>query len=82
VAQRFHRSSLYIASQLRQEGRSIMEKYGLSEADYAPYGGAVPIRVRNVGVIGTITVSGLADHEDHRAVVEAIRRRLASSKSA
>jgi uncharacterized protein (UPF0303 family) len=76
VVQRFHMSSFYIASLLRQKKTSIEEKYGLSHADYAPAGGAVPIRVRAVGVVGTITVSGLADHEDHRMVTEAIRRHL------
>lgn len=78
VVQRFHMSSLYIASLLRQQGKSIEEKYGLPQADYAPSGGAVPIRVRAVGVVGAITVSGLADREDHRLVVEAIRRHLAA----
>jgi uncharacterized protein (UPF0303 family) len=78
VVQRFHRSSLYIASQLRLKGKSIEEQYGLPRADYAPSGGAVPIRVRGVGVVGAITVSGLADHEDHRMAAEAIRRFLAA----
>jgi uncharacterized protein (UPF0303 family) len=77
VVQLFHKSSLYIGSLLRQKGRSIEEEYGLPPADYAPFGGALPIRVRGVGVVGTITVSGMADHEDHRMVAEAIRRHLA-----
>jgi uncharacterized protein (UPF0303 family) len=79
VALRFHRSSLYIAALLREKGKTIEEKYGLPEADYAPYGGAVPIRVRGAGVIGTVTVSGLADHEDHRMAAGAIRRRITRS---
>jgi uncharacterized protein (UPF0303 family) len=77
VVQRFHRSSLYIGSLLLQKGVSIEEKYGLPQADYAPFGGALPIRVRGVGVVGTVTVSGLPDREDHRLVTEAIRRHLA-----
>jgi uncharacterized protein (UPF0303 family) len=77
VADHFFRSSLYIATQLRQKGKSIEEVYGLSSADYAPYGGAVPIRIHGVGVVGTITVSGLPDQEDHRMAVGAIRRFLA-----
>lgn len=78
VTLRFHRSSLYIGSLLRQKGKSIEEAYGLSQAAYAACGGALPIRIRAVGVVGTATVSGLADHEDHRMVVEALRRRLAT----
>jgi uncharacterized protein (UPF0303 family) len=79
VVQRFHRSSLYIGSLLSQKGKSIEEKYGLPQSDYAPSGGALPIRVREVGVVGAITVSGLPDREDHRLVAEAIRRHLAAS---
>ena len=77
VVQRFHRSSYYLATTLKQKGKSIEEVYGLSKADYAPSGGAVPIRIRGVGVVGTATVSGLRDDEDHGMVVEALRRHLA-----
>ncbi len=77
VVYRFHRSSFYIATTLKQKGKSIEEEYGLSKAEYAPSGGAVPIRIRAVGVVGTATVSGLRDHEDHRMVIEALRRHLA-----
>jgi len=76
VVQRFHKSSFYIANILKQKGKSIEEAYGLSQADYAPSGGAVPIRIRGVGVVGTATVSGLPDHEDHRMVAQALRRHL------
>jgi uncharacterized protein (UPF0303 family) len=76
VVGRFFRSSLYIATQLRRKGKSIEEVYGLPSVDYAPYGGAVPIFITGVGVVGTITVSGLPDQEDHQMVVDAIRRHL------
>ncbi|MDP3178602.1 MAG: heme-degrading domain-containing protein [Spirochaetaceae bacterium] len=78
VVQRFHRSSFYIANLLKQKGKTMEEAYGLATAEYAPFGGAAPIRVRGVGVVGTVTVSGLPDHEDHRMVAEALRRHLAS----
>lgn len=32
----------------------------VSEKDYATHGGAFPLKIKNVGVVGTITVSGLA----------------------
>lgn len=76
VVERFFRSSLFIATQLRKQGKTIEQVYGLSSDEYAPYGGAVPIRIRGVGVVGTVTVSGLPDHEDHRMVVDALRRHL------
>lgn len=76
VVQRFHRSSLWLAQRLREKGDSLEAKYGLSPAEYAAYGGAVALRVRGAGVVGAVTVSGLADHEDHRLAAEAIRNCL------
>ena len=40
-------------------------------------GGAFPIRVRGVGLVGTVTVSGLPQLEDHRLVVTTLERFLA-----
>ncbi|ACI51674.1 protein of unknown function DUF336 [Gluconacetobacter diazotrophicus PA1 5] len=72
VAARFHRSSYAVGLQLLQEGKTIAERFGLPEAEYAPFGGAFPLRVRGVGVVGTLCVSGLPQREDHRLVVEAL----------
>ena len=43
---------------------------------YAVSGGCVPIRVGGA-MVGTATVSGLPDHEDHALVIEAMRALLA-----
>lgn len=72
VAARFHRASYAIGLQLHLEGKTIVERFGLSEAEYAPFGGAFPLRVRGVGVVGTLCVSGLPQREDHRLAVEAL----------
>jgi uncharacterized protein (UPF0303 family) len=72
VVNRFHKSSLYVGTRLLQSGKSIEEKYLLSSLEYAPHGGAFPIRINNVGVVGTITVSGLPQKEDHALVVAVI----------
>ena len=75
VVARFFKSSLAIATELRIKGRTIEEVHGLPSAEYAASGGSVPVLVKGAGVIGTITVSGLPDVEDHEMVVAAIRRR-------
>ena len=77
---RFGHSSFYIGQLLRSKGKRIEEAYLLSESDYAPRGGCFPVIVRDTGVIGTITVSGLAQEEDHKLVVGAIRDYLAQEK--
>lgn len=42
----------------------------------AGHGGAFPITVRGVGVVGTVTVSGLPQADDHALAVEAVERML------
>jgi uncharacterized protein (UPF0303 family) len=46
---------------------------GLSEADHALSGGAVPVRVKGAGIVAVATVSGLPDTEDHAMVVRGLR---------
>ena len=53
------------------------EAYLIPEQDYGPHGGCFPIIVRNTGMVGTITVSGLSQEEDHKLVVQVIRDYLA-----
>jgi uncharacterized protein (UPF0303 family) len=76
VVLRFSKSSLAVATDLRIKGKTIEEVWGLPSAEYAPHGGSVPVLVKGAGMIGTITVSGLPDVEDHETVVAAVRRHL------
>jgi uncharacterized protein (UPF0303 family) len=70
---RFGHSSYYMGQLLKAKGRRIEEAYLISENDYAPHGGSFPVRVKGTGMVGTITVSGLPQEEDHKLVVDAIR---------
>lgn len=72
VVQRFLCSSYRMARQLALEGKDIGERYQLPAADYAGFGGSFPITVRGAGVIGSVTVSGLPDWQDHQIVVEGL----------
>ncbi|MBI9043457.1 MAG: heme-binding protein [Anaerolineaceae bacterium] len=44
----------------------------LSESEFAPRGGCFLIIVRGTAIVGTITVSGLTQEEDHKIVVNAL----------
>lgn len=68
----FQLPSLLVAARNKAKGEPL-DKHGLAGADYADSGGAVPIRVRGVGVVAVATVSGLPQVEDHKLVVRALR---------
>ena len=74
VVRRFGHSSLYMRA---AEGEAFAENYLLDPTVFAAHGGAFPIIVRDVGVVGTVTVSGLPQEEDHRLVVSVLREFLA-----
>ena len=65
------KASLIVRLRLEARGLTI-ERHGISLADYAASGGSVPIRVAGVGMVATVTVSGLPDVEDHALVAEGI----------
>lgn len=72
VVQRFHRSSYGFGLELQAKGTTLEERFGLSLADYAAHGGGFPLTVTGAGIIGSITVSGLPQRDDHNLVVRAI----------
>jgi len=76
VVRRFGHSSFYVGLLLGLEGTSIEEKFLVDPTLYAAHGGAFPVMVRHVGLVGTVTVSGLPQAEDHRLVVAVLREFL------
>ena len=76
---RFGHSSFYMGVSCRARGVTLAERYGVDPADYAEHGGAFPVRVRGVGLVGVVAVSGLPQEEDHRLVVETLERLIAGA---
>jgi len=76
VANHFGTSSWHTACRLRSEGLTMEEKHGLPISDYVGAGGAFPLIVEGEGQIGTITVSGLPDQEDHDLLTSVLRSYL------
>lgn len=77
---RFGHSSFYMGQLLKSKGKTIEQSYLIPESEYAPHGGCFPIIIKETGIVGTITVSGLPQEEDHKLVVEALRTYLAEEK--
>ena len=69
------KSSLRAAIELQSSGKTLADWF-LDEKDYAACGGGFPIRIEEVGVIGTVIVSGLPHFADHDLVVKSISRYL------
>lgn len=76
VVQRFGRSSWHVGTRYRSKGKSFEADSGLDTTDFAAHGGAFPLTIRGTGVIGTITVSGLPQQEDHALVTSVLRAYL------
>lgn len=72
----FQAASFLVGARNRAKGESLT-KHGLSEADHADHGGAVPLVVAEAGMVAVATVSGLPQAEDHALVVEGLRLLLA-----
>ena len=69
VVDRFGKASLHVGERARRDGTTFEEQMRLPPDEYAAHGGAFPITVRGVGVVGTVAVSGLPQLEDHALVV-------------
>ncbi|CAK9442174.1 uncharacterized protein LODBEIA_P59170 [Lodderomyces beijingensis] len=78
---RFGHSSFYIGQKLRLKNKTIEEGLYVSSKDYAAHGGSVPLRLKSFdGIIGALTISGLAQEEDHLLCLEILESFLSESK--
>jgi len=72
VVARFQRSSYAIGLKEKIKNETLLEMQGLPIADYATHGGSFPLTVAGAGIVGSVTVSGLPQRDDHELVVEAL----------
>jgi uncharacterized protein (UPF0303 family) len=77
VVRRFGHSSYYMGQRARIAGRDFNQQSLLDPAQFGAHGGCFPILVERVGMVGTATISGLPQADDHRLVVTAIEELLA-----
>jgi uncharacterized protein (UPF0303 family) len=57
-------------------GFNWVEFMGLDPREFGTHAGCVPIRVASAGVVGSMTISGLSDIDDHNMVVDVISTHL------
>jgi uncharacterized protein (UPF0303 family) len=81
---RFGRSSFYMGTKLRKQGRTIETAFQIRDYEqYSVHGGGFPIRVRGTeGVVGVIAVSGLRQDLDHLVIYEALKSYIAANQPA
>jgi uncharacterized protein (UPF0303 family) len=76
LVQRLLKSTYRAALELDNPERVFPERRALPQADFAIAGGGFPIRVKGIGVVGAVTVSGLHERDDHEVAVAAICAQL------
>jgi uncharacterized protein (UPF0303 family) len=76
LVNRMGMSSYRVAMFLRSLGATLEERFELSHYEYAAHGGCFPVILKGTGPVGTVTISGLAQEDDHAMVVNALRAYL------
>ena len=77
----FCKSTYEISLYMRIREANIFDRYGFPTDQYAQAGGSVPISAEGIGMIGTATVSGMSQAEDHAFVTEAVLEWIAKQKA-
>jgi uncharacterized protein (UPF0303 family) len=67
-------SSLRAGAEAAAAGVPFEERQRVDPLRFAAHGGAFPLVVADVGLVGVVTVSGLPQVEDHSLVVGVLRR--------
>jgi len=80
ILARYHRSSYRMGLEMKLKGETL-EQRGHAVADYAAHGGAFPLTVTGAGIVGSVTVSGLPQRQDHELVIEVLCRLLGKEYS-
>lgn len=67
---RFHKSTYRLGREWALSGREMTPVMGMNPMEIVFAGGSFPIHLSGTGVVGTITVSGVPQRQDHGFVVE------------
>jgi uncharacterized protein (UPF0303 family) len=77
VLARFHKSTYAVGLEYTRNETTLEARTGAPLQDFVTAGGCFPIRIRGCeAVLGSITVSGLPEREDHELVVRCLAEHL------
>jgi uncharacterized protein (UPF0303 family) len=77
VLYRFHKSTYAVGLEYRKSETTLEASTGAPLVDFVTAGGCFPIRLRgSAAVLGSITVSGLPERQDHELIVWALAEHL------
>ena len=82
TVQRLQKSTYRLVLETGGQDRLFPPQRALPPEDYVLAGGGFPIRVRGIGVVGAVTVSGLHERDDHEVAVSAICEHLGADRKA
>jgi uncharacterized protein (UPF0303 family) len=70
---RFWHSSFYMGRYYATKGTSLTDKPHIDPGEFVDHGGSFPLLLQGLGCVGSVTVSGLAQEDDHALVVSVLR---------
>ncbi len=70
---RFGHCSYYLGQYNASKNRDFEAQPHLDPREYCGHGGSFPLRIKNTGLIGAVTVSGVPQEVDHKLAVDALR---------
>jgi uncharacterized protein (UPF0303 family) len=76
VVDLYGRSSYAVGLDLKRDGATLEAQIGVDLRDYATHGGCFPLLLQGTGCVGTITVSGLPQRQDHAMIVAVLAAHL------
>lgn len=82
TVQRLGKSSYRTVLEKNWDGDVFPARWDMGPADFVLAGGGFPIRLKNAGIIGCVTVSGLHERDDHNVAVDAVCEHLGVDRAA
>jgi uncharacterized protein (UPF0303 family) len=76
VVKMFHKSTYRMGLEQGREDKTFPPGHGLDPTEFVLAGGGFPVKVKGVGAVGVIAVSGLPQRQDHEVIVAVLCEHL------